>query len=167
MGYMASYQNVLCCGLTWGPKGRHARAGPWVQHLLTYTTVQMAVQSAHLCRLNSYPLRPRRVTWIKTKRVSLKGECSGALQLDWLGLRCKANKCSDTGAGDLGVLNIYEASPCFSLGEAGSTRHGRMSPQDKIGAPRAFLTSGYESSWSGTGEVYDLFGVSLVPLTFI
>ncbi len=31
--------------------------------------------------------------------------CSG------FGLSCKANKCSDTGTGDLGVLTTHEASP--------------------------------------------------------
>ncbi len=59
-------------------------------------------KSAHLCRSNSYPLRSRHVTWIKTKR---KGVKSG---------------CRDAGTGDLGVLPTQETSPC--LDDAGSTQ---------------------------------------------
>ncbi len=70
----------------------------------------MAVYSAHLCRSNAYPLRPRRVTWIKTKRKGVKNECSGTHKLGRLGLSCNSNKCSDAGTRDLGL--------------AGSTRPG-------------------------------------------
>ncbi len=80
------------------------------------------VQSAHLCRSNSYPLRPRRITWIKMKGGGGKSGFSGALKPDRLGLSCKANKCSDVGTGDLGVLTTHETSPWFSLGDAVSNR---------------------------------------------
>ncbi len=82
----------------------------------------MAVWSPHLCRSNFYPLRPRRVTWIKTKREGVKSGRSGAHKPDMLSLYCKANKCTDTGAEDLGVLPTHETSPCF--GDASSTRPG-------------------------------------------
>ncbi len=39
--------------------------------------------------------------------VSLR---SGALKRERLGLSCKANKCSDAGTGDLGVLPTHETS---------------------------------------------------------
>ncbi len=52
--------------------------------------------------------------------------CSGANKPDKLGLSCKAIIFSDNGTGDLGVLTAHETSPCFSLGDAGSTRPGRM-----------------------------------------
>ncbi len=79
---------------------------------------------ARLCRSNSYPLRPRRVTWIKTKREGVKSGCSGALKPDMLGLSCKANKCSDAGTGDLGALTTHVTSPWFTLGDGGSIRPG-------------------------------------------
>ncbi len=47
--------------------------------------------------------------------------CSGALKPGKLGLSFKANKCSDAGTGDPGVLTTHEKSPCFSLDEAGSS----------------------------------------------
>ncbi len=61
---------------------------------------------------SSYPLRPHRVTWIKTKRegVYVKSGRSGALKPGKLGLGCEANKCSDAGTGDLGVLPTHETS---------------------------------------------------------
>ncbi len=65
---------------------------------LSYRMVrETAVQSAHLCRSNDNPLRPRRVTWVKTEDV--KSGRSGALNPDRLGLSCTGNKCSDTGLG--------------------------------------------------------------------
>ncbi len=79
------------------------------------------VLSAYPCRSNSYPLRPRRVTWINAKREGVKSKHFGAHKLYRLGLSCKANKCSDTGTGDLGVLTAHEISPYVSLGVAGST----------------------------------------------
>ncbi len=85
---------------------------------------EMAVQSVHLCRSKPYPVCPRRVTWIKTKRESVKSGCSGAIKPDRHGMCCKANKCSDAGPGDLGVLTIHETSPWFSLGDVGPTRPG-------------------------------------------
>ncbi len=42
---------------------------------------------------------------------------------------CKANKCSDAGAGDLGVLATHETSPRFSLGGVGSSCPGLVPPQ--------------------------------------
>ncbi len=74
------------------------------------------------------PLRPRhRVTWIKTKKGgSMKNGCFSALKPERLGLSCKANKCRDAGIGDLGVLTTHEASPCLSLGDAGSTRQKKV-----------------------------------------
>ncbi len=67
------------------------------EHLLSYEIVQqIAVQSTHLCQSNSHPLRPRRVTWAKTKRdEGVKSGCSGALIPSKLGLSCKANEYSD------------------------------------------------------------------------
>ncbi len=65
------------------------------------------------CRSNTYAFRTRRVTWIKTKREDVKSGRSGALKPDRLGLSCKANKCSDTGTGDLGVLTTHETLPCL------------------------------------------------------
>ncbi len=56
----------------------------------------------------------------------------GALKLDRLGLSCKASKCSDAGTGDLGVLTTHETSPCFSLGDDGSTRPGWMPTQVQV-----------------------------------
>ncbi len=84
----------------------------------------MAVYSAHLCRSNPYPLRPRRVTRIKTKKAGVKSGCAGALKPGMLSLSYKANKYSDVGTGDLGVLTTHETSPGFSLGDAGLTRPG-------------------------------------------
>ncbi len=63
-----------------------------------------------VCRSNSYPLRPRRVTWIQTKRegvYKLRRSQTGHAQS---GLSCKAPKCSDTGTGALGVLITHETS---------------------------------------------------------
>ncbi len=47
--------------------------------------------------------------------------CSGALKPDKLGSSCKANKCSDAGTGDLGVLHSHETSPCLGDAAAGSS----------------------------------------------
>ncbi len=70
----------------------------------------MVVLSAHLGRSNSYPLRPRRVTWVKTKREGVKSGRSSALEPGKLGMSCKANKCSDVETGELGMLPIHETS---------------------------------------------------------
>ncbi len=56
-------------------------------------------------------LRPRRVPQIKTERGGVN---NGR----------KANKCSDAGTGDLGVLPTHETLPWVYLGDAGSTRPG-------------------------------------------
>ncbi len=53
---------------------------------------------------------------------------SGGHKPDKLGLSCKANKCSDVGAGDLGVLPTHDSSPCHidagtSKTEAHLTHH--------------------------------------------
>ncbi len=96
--------------------GWFARAGQLVDHFMV---LQMAVQSPHLCESNSYALRPRCVTWIKTKTEGVKSECSGGLKLSKPVLSCKDNKCSDAGAGDLSVLTSYETYHC---GNVGSTR---------------------------------------------
>ncbi len=50
----------------------------------------------------------------------------------WLELQ--ANKCSDTGTEDIGVLPTHETLPCKcllvnSISDAASTRPGRMLPQ--------------------------------------
>ncbi len=74
----------------------------------------MMMRSAHLCRSNSYPLRPRRVTWIKTKRGALSNRVCK------VGLNCKANKCSDAGTGDLDVLATRETSPCLDAARVNS-----------------------------------------------
>ncbi len=47
----------------------------------------------------------------------MKSGCSGALKSDRLGLSCKANKCSNAGTGDLGVLTTHETSKWFSQSE--------------------------------------------------
>ncbi len=75
----------------------------------------LSVCRDHLCRSNSYPLRPRRVTWTETKREGVKNEFSGAVKPSRLGLSYKANKCSDTATVNLGVLTTHETSPCLSL----------------------------------------------------
>ncbi len=59
----------------------------------------------------------------------MKSGYSGTLKLDRFGLNCKANKCSDAGTGDPGMLIIDETSPWFSVGDAGSTRPGLMPSQ--------------------------------------
>ncbi len=84
----------------------------------------MVVLSAHLPRPISYPLLPRRVTWIKTKTEGVKNVYLEALRPGRLGLRCKANKCREAGTGDLGVLTSRETSQDFSFGDAGSTQTG-------------------------------------------
>ncbi len=58
-------------------------------------------RSAHCCRSNSNPLRPRCVTWVQTKRegVHVKSGRSGALKPDRLGLSYEAPKYSDDGTG--------------------------------------------------------------------
>ncbi len=81
---------------------------------------------------NKGALRPRRATCMKTKREGVTSRCSGALKPDRLGLSCKANICSDSGAGDLGVLTTHETSPWFPFGDDGSTRPGRMPPQVQV-----------------------------------
>ncbi len=60
----------------------------------------------------------------------MKSGRPGALKPVRLGLSCKANKCSDTRTGDLGVLT----SPCFALGDAGLTHLGRVPPQIQVRA---------------------------------
>ncbi len=67
----------------------------------------ITLYSAYICRTNSYPLRPRRVTWIKTKREGVKNGRSSTDKPSKLGLRCKADKCRDAGTGDLGVLATH------------------------------------------------------------
>ncbi len=55
-------------------------------------------------------MRPRRVTWIQTKRegvYKLRRSQTGHVQI---GLSCKVSKCSDTGNGALGVLITHETS---------------------------------------------------------
>ncbi len=60
----------------------------------------------------------------------MKSGRSGAHKPDKLGLSCNANKCSDAGTGDLGVLRTHGTSPC--LGDAGSTRPAGMPPQVQV-----------------------------------
>ncbi len=65
---------------------------------------------ARLCRVNSFPLCPRRATWIQAKRegVYAKSGRSGAFEPGKLGLSSKAYKCCDAATGDLGVLTSPE-----------------------------------------------------------
>ncbi len=86
--------------------------GSQLSTLMTSKMVQqMVVLSAHLCRPKSYPLPLRRVTWIKTRREGgVKSGRSGALKPDRRGLSCKANKRSNGGTGDLGVITTHESS---------------------------------------------------------
>ncbi len=44
-----------------------------------------------------------------------------------LGLSCKANKCSDTGTGGVGVLTTLETLPCFSFVKGDTNVHDRHS----------------------------------------
>ncbi len=80
----------------------------------------MAVQLAHLCRSNSFPLRPRRV---KTERQGVKSGHSSAHKPGKYGLSCKANKCSNAGTGNLGWLLTQEASS-MKIGNAGENHPG-------------------------------------------
>ncbi len=82
----------------------------------------MAVQSAHFYRPNSFPMRPRNVTWIEIKREGVKSGCSDALKPDRLVLSCKDNKCSNAETGDRGVLTSHEILPYISICDADSTR---------------------------------------------
>ncbi len=83
----------------------------------------MEVYSAHLqIKLLSFASPSRRLD--KNQQEGVKNGRSGAIKPDRLDLSCKANKCSDAGTGDLGVLTTHETSPWFSLGDAGSTRPG-------------------------------------------
>ncbi len=52
----------------------------------------------------------------------MKNGYCGALKSGKIGSSCKANKCSDAGTGDLGVLPTHEASLWFSFGDAGSSQ---------------------------------------------
>ncbi len=72
---------------------------------------QTARKVAHFGRTNSYLLRPRRITLIKTKQEGMKSGRSGALKPDRLDMSCKVNKCRDAGAGDTDVLPTRETSP--------------------------------------------------------
>ncbi len=67
----------------------------------------MAVESAHLCRSNPYPLSPCRVTWIKKER---EGTMNGDHRPGGLNVSCKANKYSDAETWDLGLLHTHETS---------------------------------------------------------
>ncbi len=51
------------------------------------------------------------VPWIKAQGEDVNSGRPGAHKPDKIGLSCKANKCSDAGTGDLGVLSIREISP--------------------------------------------------------
>ncbi len=63
---------------------------------------------------NSFPLHLRRFTWVKTKKGrGVKSGRSGTLKLGKPDLRCKANKCSDAGTEETGVLTTHETSPCL------------------------------------------------------
>ncbi len=81
-------------------------------------------------RLSTYRIGGVISTPLPIKLLSLespKGRVRRAGAPDRLGLSYKANKCSDAGTGDLGVLTTTnETSSCFSpLGDAGSTRPGQ------------------------------------------
>ncbi len=69
-------------------------------------------------------MRPRRVTWIKTKREGVKNGCYGALKPDMLALSCKSDNYIDAGTRELGVRTTHEISPCSSVGDAGLTHLG-------------------------------------------
>ncbi len=70
----------------------------------------MAVYSAHLCRSNVYPLRPRRATWIDTEREGMRSGRYCTLKPGKLDLSCKANKYSDVQTADYGVLPRVNAT---------------------------------------------------------
>ncbi len=90
-----------------------------MRHLLTYKIVQMALY----CQYTSADQIPTPcVPVASTNREVVKGGCPGALKSDRFSLSCRANKCSDAGIGDLGVLTTQETSVCFALGDVGSIR---------------------------------------------
>ncbi len=89
----------------------YAWTGQQIEHLLAYKMIlEMAVQSAHPYRENSYPFLSRQVTWIKIKREGVKSGRSSSLKTDKLGLNCKTNRRIDAGTWDLGVLISHETS---------------------------------------------------------
>ncbi len=77
----------------------------------------IAVQPAHLCRSNSYPLRPHRVTWIKTNRIGVKSGRSSVTKPTSLAWAAKLTNVVRVGLETHSVFN------------AGSIRHGRPPPQ--------------------------------------
>ncbi len=69
-----------------------------------------SVLCIRLCRLSSYPLRPRRLTWIKTKRESVKSGYFRVLSPNRIDLSCKTNKCSVAGTGNIAVLTFRDTT---------------------------------------------------------
>ncbi len=88
----------------------HARAGQLIQHLLTYRLGGVFSTPLPIKLLPTVPLSRHLVQ--NQKGGCAKSGRSGAHKLDKLGLSCKADKCSDTGAGDLGALPTHETSLC-------------------------------------------------------
>ncbi len=56
----------------------------------------------------------------------MKSERFGALKPGTLGLSCKANKCSDAGTRNLGVLPTRETSPCLDDAAASKSSEGQL-----------------------------------------
>ncbi len=57
------------------------------------------------------PCVPAASPGLKPNIESVKSRRSGDHKPDTFGLSCKATKCSDAGAGDLGMLTTHETSP--------------------------------------------------------
>ncbi len=98
-------------------------------------------------------MRPRRVTWIKTKREGVKSGFSGALKPGRLGLGFKVNKCCDVWIWDLGVQTTHETSPRLN-----PLRLNATSRQDKS-TPFACHTKKSSSTLSGW-PLYLWFSIS-------
>ncbi len=107
--------------MAWPANCRWLRRFPSLDNLMNFF-MKNGVPLALLVA-NWYFLRPRRVTWIKTKKEGVKSGCSSAHKPGTLGLSCKTNKCSEAVTGDLGVQPTHETSP---------TRPGWMPPQVRI-----------------------------------
>ncbi len=80
-----------------------------------------------LCAIFSH-VPPRRSEHMSTEQTEFEVKVR-ALKLGKLALSCKATKCSDPGIRELGVSIIHEAS---SISNDGSTRPGRMPPQEQV-----------------------------------
>ncbi len=63
---------------------------PVIRQRMGYHLHKLGGKSVRIGILNFYPLRPRRVTWIKTEREGVKSGRFGVHKPGKLGLSCKA-----------------------------------------------------------------------------